>query len=126
MKTLLTVILLAAASLAHAGAFNTTCTRVSITTGTPVELTGNISTNTATVAPASVWAVKITNLDTTADLFSSQDSAVAASGSHLGETIAHATAAPWNWQAWAINSSKDWYVISNGAAATQAEVCLTQ
>ncbi len=44
----------------------------------------------------------------------------------MGEQIAHSSAAPWNWLAWIINSSKDWYAISNGAAATAAEVCLTQ
>lgn len=111
---------------AHAAAYNTTCTVVTVSTSIPTELTYNVSTNTATNAPGSVWAVKVTNLDTTADLFSSQDPAVAASGAHLGEQIAHATNAPWNWLSWIINSARDWYVLSNGAAATKAEVCVTQ
>lgn len=111
---------------ARAGAYNTVCKVVTISNVTPTELTGNISLSPTTVAPAAVWAVKITNLDATADLFSSQSATVATSGASQGEQIAHASAAPWNWLAWIINSSKDWYAISNGGAPTRAEVCLTQ
>jgi hypothetical protein len=116
-------------SRALAGAFNQTCTRVAISSSsvTPTELTNNVSTNTVTNAGASVWAVKVTNLDTTNDLFCSQDKAVAATGSHMGEQIAHSSAAPWNWLSWLINSSADWYCMNNGGSGTTfAEVCLTQ
>lgn len=111
---------------AHAGQYNTTCSVVSISTSIPTEITHNISTNTATTPPASVWSVKVVNLDTSADLFSSQDVAVSSFSTHQGDNIAHAAAAPWNWIAWIINSSKNWYVISNGTSATRALVCLTQ
>lgn len=123
---LLSAALICFGSSAFAGAYNTTCTVVSISTSVPTELTGNISTNTATNAPTSAWAIKITNLDTSADLFSSQDVAVSTFGAKLGEQIVHSSAAPWNWLYWIINSSKDWYAISSGAAATKASVCLTQ
>lgn len=126
MKNIIALVLFAAAGHARAGAFNTTCAPVSISTSVPTEITGNISTAPTTVAPASVWAVKVTNLSTSADLWSSEDVAVSTFGAHLGDQIAHAAAAPWNWLAWIINSSRNWYVISNGASATTAEVCKTQ
>lgn len=126
MKYMFLLLALFMAPLAHAGAYNTTCGIVSISTSVPTEVTGNISTNTATNPPASVWSLKVVNLDTSADLFSSQDVAVSTFGAKQGDQVAHTASAPWNFLAWVINSAKDWYVISNGAAATRALICLTQ
>lgn len=133
MKYLLIPILLLSPGMAHAqAAFNTTCKSVSISsyssTSIPTELTNNISTNPATNTPASVWAVKVTNLDTIADLFCSQSISVSTitANSLRGDQVPHGSGPPFNWLSWVINQSKDWYCTNNAAAPTQAEVCLTQ
>ena len=100
----------------------TSCASVSVSTSTPSEITGNttdISTSSHT------WFVTVFNLDTSADLYCSQDSAVAASGPHLGVPILHQSASgvPFNFFGWYIGPLEKWYCKSTGASATTAMVC---
>lgn len=103
-------------------AYNMTCTQVSISNSTPTEITGNL------VQPyPRVYAVKVSNLDTAANLCCSQDASVSCtSGTHHGELVAPASAPPYNWLGWVIGVNQPWYCISNSAGgATNAQVCLS-
>lgn len=109
-------------STGTAPTYKQSCTQVTISNSTPTELTGNLSN-----PRAFVWAVKVSNLDSTANLCCNQDPAVSCSiGAHHGEVIAPVSAAPFNFLAWVINTTQPWYCLSSGAGSTNAQVCLTQ
>lgn len=103
--------------------YNQSCTQVAISSSTPTELTGNLNNQRAFV-----WAIKVSNLDTAANLCCSQDPSVSCSaGSHHGEIIAASSSgAPYNFLSWIINYIQPWYCKnSSGTASTNAQVCLT-
>jgi hypothetical protein len=96
------------------------CLTISVSSSTVTEMAANTSdamTSTGTTA------IKITNLDTANDIWCSHDSAVAISGTtHLGDQVAHASAAPWNWLSWNIGPEEPFYCLSQ-TAAVKTEVC---
>lgn len=100
----------------------TQCTKQTISPTTPTEITGNTSILSTTFGAT---AVQIFNLDTAATLFCSHDSAVAASGSHQGVSIAPAASAPFNWLSWGISTMQGWYCLSSSGSVS-AMVCLTK
>lgn len=128
MKKLLWLLILIPSYSGAVSGYVTNCTLVSISSVTPTELTNNISTNTVTNGPNSVWAVKVANEDTTSDIACSQSVRVSTSGVNAGDIVAHASAPPWNWLSWIINQAKDWYCISGNSSAgsSNAIVCTTQ
>lgn len=102
---------------------STTCTKVAISGTTPTEVSGNTAVLSTS---AQVIALKVSNIDTSADLSCSHNSAVTvAGGSTPGDLIAHASAAPWNWLSWAISAAQPWYCLSSAGGGSNAIVCLT-
>jgi hypothetical protein len=124
MKTIIALILLVPAIVYAQSQTQTgqqTCLKTTISHTTPTELTGNLAN-----PRAFTWAVKVTNIDATANLFCSQKSNVATSGANTGEIIAPASAPPYNFLAWIVNMTQPWYCKSDGVADTSAIVCTTQ
>ena len=110
-----------ALAFAQPSTYNQSCTQVSISTSSPTEWTGNLANQRAYV-----WALKVSNLDATANLCCSQDIAVScSSGSHHGDVVAPVASPPYNFLSWIMNTIQGWYCISSGAAATNAQVCKT-
>lgn len=100
---------------------NTTCSKQTI-----AATAGDVTGNTAVASTSAyIIAVKVTNLDASADIYCSDSSSVAASGSGQGDgPIAHTAAAPFNFLSWGISSLQKWYCISSSGSVS-AIVCLT-
>lgn len=127
-KALLAVLLVLAPSLAPALPNATTrtekCVPLVISSSSPTEVT----TNTAAGNVGSlVWSIKVTNTDTSNDIWCSHDPAVAISGTtNLGEVIVHRSAGTQpNWLAWWIGPNQLWYCLAQTASVT-ATVCRSQ
>jgi hypothetical protein len=102
--------------------YNQSCSQVTISSSTPVEITGNLA-NQRKFA----WDVKVSNLDASSNLACSQDSAVScSSGAHHGEIVAASPSAPYNFLSWLIATIQGWYCIScSSSGSTLAQICLT-
>jgi hypothetical protein len=136
MKKWILALVFLTAFARHAGAVDASlpiisimhCSPVTISSSVPTEVTGNLGAYTSTFFH-SVWAVKVTNLSTSANLFCSDNSAVSSSiaSAALGEEVPYNNAPPWNWLAWLIGREKGWYCINDtNSASSLAEVCLAQ
>ena len=102
--------------------YNLSCSQVSISSGSSVEVTGNIKN-----PRANVWDVNVANLNSSSNICCSQDPSVSCSaGNHFGAVVAPSASAPYNSLSWIINIIQPWYCVSGSASgATNAEICLT-
>ncbi len=103
--------------------YKTSCSLVTVGT-TATELTGNTTTISTT---AGISAIKIVNLSSTANIYSSQSANVATSGSNTGDPLMEATSATAqpNWSEYGISVLQTWYAIAS-AASTSIIVCLVR
>lgn len=96
-----------------------TTTAITLNTSSPIEVTGNLAYVTTLGFPintgALVYTVTIWNNDTTNDVFCSNDSAVAATGTtHLGVNIKHGSATASNKETFVIQPNEKWFCIAGG------------